>query len=157
MSLTQEDLAAIKGALEKLDFYSHLSPDELERLIAGFEKSEMKAGDALITQGKLGSIFYIIASGTVGVYLKRALLDKRVTTLGANSYFGEMSLISDEPRSASVRCETDGVVYTLLRDTFRETIMNNPAIAAMIKKTVKDRRDSTRAIEFEEFMGKSMK
>jgi len=157
MSLTQDDMTAIKAALEKLDFYSHLKPEEVQLLIAEFEKSEMKKGDVLITQGKGGSIFYIVASGMVGVYLKRALLDKRVAVLGPNSYFGEMSLISDEPRSASVICEADGVVYTLLRDTFRNIIMHNPYIADMVKKTAKERKDTNKAIEFQEFMGKSMR
>jgi len=156
MSLDQHDLAVIRQVLEKLSFYQFLQPSELEKLVAGFEKSDIKKGDVLINQDKSGEIFYILAAGTVGVYLKGKLLGKKIATLGADSFFGEMSLISDEPRSATVMCEDDGVVYTLLKKTFREVILSNPAIAEMVRKTASDRKASTRSIEQAEWMGKKL-
>jgi CRP-like cAMP-binding protein len=67
-----------------------------------------------------------------------------------------MSLISDEPRSATVICEQDGVVYTLLKKTFREVILSNPAIADMVRKTASERKASTKSIEQAEWMGKKL-
>jgi CRP-like cAMP-binding protein len=156
MSLNQQDNATIRQVLEKLAFYQFLQPSELEKLVGGFEKSDIGKGDTLITQDKTGEIFYILASGTVGVYLKGKLMDKKIATLGADSFFGEMSLISDEPRSATVVCEEDGVVYTLLKKTFREVIMSNPHISEMVRKTASERKASTKSIEHSEWMGKKL-
>jgi CRP-like cAMP-binding protein len=157
MSLSQEDRDSIKEVLKKLDWYAHLQESELNSLLAGFEKATMVRDEHLITEGKTGEIFYIIATGSVGVFLKRKLVDKQVATLLAGEFFGEMSLISDEPRSASVVCLEDGLVYTLLRSTFRKIIMANPYIGDRMRKAAAERRSEDRAIEFGEWMGKGLK
>ena len=157
MKLTSEDVSAVRAVLEQLHFYEHFQPSEVEALVAGFEKEDAPKGETLITQGKAGEIFYILASGSVGIYLKGQLLDKKIATLGANSYFGEMSLVSDEVRSASVVTEEDSVVYTLLRSTFNKVIMANPNLADMIRKTASQRKSDTRNIEFKEWMGDKMR
>jgi CRP/FNR family transcriptional regulator/CRP/FNR family cyclic AMP-dependent transcriptional regulator len=156
MKLNEEDLTTIKEMLQKIDFMQHLRESELAALIAGFDKTEITKGETLITQDKNGEVFYIMASGKVGVYLKRKFLDKKVAELGVGSFFGEMSLISDDMRSASVVCEEDGIVYTLARDTFRKVIMTNPILADTIRKTASKRKSETRAIEMSEWMGKKI-
>lgn len=157
MAMSKEDLEKIANVLKDIDFLQHMTADETDKLIAGFDKTEMKKGESLITQGKTGSVFYIITSGTVGVYLKRSLIDKKIATLSSGEFFGEMSLISDEPRSASVICETDGELFTLLRNTFRDVIMHNPHISTLIRKTASKRREETHNIELGEAMGRSFK
>lgn len=157
MSLSDSDKIAIKTVLQKMDWYEHLQPMELTSLLAGFEKANMVKDEVMITEGKTGEIFYIIDSGSVGVFLKRKLVDKLVATLGPGEFFGEMSLISDEPRSATVVCQEDGVVFTLLRSTFRKVLMSNPVIGDMVRKIAASRRSDDRAIEFSEWMGKGLK
>lgn len=157
MSLTTEDMAMIKGVLEQLHFYEHLSPGEVTALIEGFEKEDAPKGKTLITQGRPGEIFYILASGQVGVFLAGQLIDKRIATLGPNSFFGEMSLVDDEVRSASVVTDDDSVVYSLLRSTFSKVIMGNPMLGDIIRKTAQQRRHDTRDVEYKEWMGKMMK
>ena len=150
MALTKEDIAHIGGVLKGVEFLQHVTPMEEDRLIAGFEKTTMKQGDVLITQGKTGSIFYIVAAGEVGVYLKRAWVDKKVATLGPGKFFGEVALINDEPRNASVICEVDGEVFTLLRDTFQNVIMHNPHISEEIKRIAHQRQMDTNNIQLGE-------
>jgi len=157
MSLSQSDKDLIKTVLEKLDWFGHLQPSELNALLLGFDKANMVKDETMITEGKTGEIFYIISTGAVGVFLKRKLIDQQVATLGPGEFFGEMSLISDEPRSASVVCLEDGLVFTLLRSTFRKVIMSNPFIGDLMRKAVATRRSENRAIEFSEMMGKGMK
>jgi CRP-like cAMP-binding protein len=55
-----------------------------------------------------------------------------------------------------VICEEDGVVFTLLRDTFRKVIMGNPRVGDMIRKTASERKSATHAIELGEWMGKKI-
>jgi CRP-like cAMP-binding protein len=150
MGLTKEDIEHIGSVLKGVDFLQHMTPGEAGKLIAGFEKTTMKQGDVLITQGKTGSIFYIVASGEVGVYLKRAWVDKKVATLGAGKFFGELALINDEPRNASVICEADGEVFTLLRDTFQNVIMHNPHLSEEIKRIAHQRQMDTKNLQLGE-------
>ena len=157
MEMAKEDQEKIAKVLKDIDFLQHMTPTETDKLIAGFEKSAMSFGDNLITQGKSGSIFYIIASGVVGVFRKRALLDKKIATLATGDFFGEMSLISDEPRSASVICEKNGEVFTLLRDTFRDVIMHNPHISQVMKDTAVKRQKDTHNIEMGEAIGRNFR
>lgn len=156
MSLSDADVAAIKGALTQLAFHQYLRPGEEGKLIRGFEKSPMKKDEVLITQGRTGEIFYVLASGKVGVYLKGSLVDKKIATLEPPAYFGEMSLVSNEPRTASVICEEPGDVYTLLRTTFRDVILDNPHVGELIRKTAAERKAATKAIEYQEWMGKRL-
>ncbi|MEK7477651.1 MAG: cyclic nucleotide-binding domain-containing protein [Candidatus Coatesbacteria bacterium] len=153
--LTAADVEQLKGALKDLSFLQYLSAAETEALLAGFDKAEMKKGELLIEQGTIGSIFYIVASGSVGVYRKRAFLDKQIARLGPGSYFGEMALLSRQPRSATVACEEDGVVFTLLRDTFRNVLLGNPHLAEMINRTAAKRREELVDIEISERITRS--
>jgi len=150
MSLNKEDIENISKVLKDIEFLKHLTPAETVKLVAGFEKTSMKQGDILITQGKTGSIFYIVASGEVGVFLKRAWVDKKVATLGSGKFFGELALINDEPRNASVICEADGEVFTLLRDTFKEVIMHNHHISEEMKRIAHQRQMDTKNIQLGE-------
>jgi len=147
---TQDDIEKIGKALKAIDFLQHMTSEETLKLIVGFEKSTMRKGEILITQGKTGSIFYIIASGTVGVFLKRAWVDKKVATLGEGQFFGEVALINDEPRNASVICECDGEVFTLLRGTFQNVIMHNPHISEELKRVSHQRQVDTRNAQLDE-------
>lgn len=156
MSLSEADIVAIKGALAQLPFHQFLRPGEEDKLIRGFEKSPMKKGEVLITQGRGGEIFYVLASGKVGVYLKGKLVDKQIATLVPPAFFGEMSLVSKEPRTASVICEEAGDVYTLLSTTFRDVILDNPHVADHIRRTAAERKAATKAIEYNEWMGKKL-
>ena len=153
MELDKEDLALIEKTLKDIDFMRYLSPAETGLLIKGFEKADFKKGDLLIKQGTPALVFYILASGSVGVYRKRALIDRQVAVLGPGSFFGEMALLENQPRTASVTGESDGTVFTLLRNTFQEVIMRNPMLSDIIRKTAKKRQDATHEMELKERLG----
>ncbi len=153
--LDEKEIGTVRETLKKLSFYEFLKPQEVEKLILGFEKAQITKGDVLINQGKSGEIFYILASGAVGVFRKRAFVDKQITTLGPGDFFGEMSLLTYEPRSATVVCEQDGVAYTLLRRVFIDVIMDNPLVADLMKKTAAKRRTEIKHIEANEWLAKS--
>ncbi len=141
MALNEEDAALLKRALKSAGFLQYLNPGEIEALTRAFDKTLMKKGEVLIAQGTIGSIFYLVAEGSVGVYRKRAFLDKRIALLPAGSFVGEMALISKQPRSATVACEEDGIVFTLLRDDFRNILLGNPHVSDMIQRLAVKRKE----------------
>lgn len=157
MSLSDGDQASIKRALAQLSFAAYLKPDELDRLVPAFEKTPIRKGETLITQGKTGELFYVLASGQVKVWLKGPYVDKLLARLDPPAFFGEMALLSNTPRTATVVCEEDGEVFTLLRGTFRTLLMDNRHVAELLRKTAAERQAEIQALEDQEWRDKRTK
>lgn len=81
----------------------------------------MQQGEDLIVQGERGDYFYIVESGNFSVYVD----NRYVSTLEGGRCFGELALIYNTPRNATIRAMKVSVVYALDRDTFRNTLANS--------------------------------
>ncbi len=100
--------------LRSLRCFQHLEPAQLTELLQKGEWVNLAPGETVIEQGDVGDDFYAIWSGQVEV-----LQDgNRVSTLGPGSYFGEIALLMDVPRTATVRTLTPVRAYRLERDGF---------------------------------------
>jgi CRP-like cAMP-binding protein len=75
-------------------------------------------GEAVITQGEPGDAFYVIGSGRADVVRDGDV----VASLGAGDYFGEVALLTDEPRNATIVAHTPSRVFRLDREGFGEVI-----------------------------------
>jgi NADH dehydrogenase FAD-containing subunit/uncharacterized membrane protein YphA (DoxX/SURF4 family) len=89
-----------------------LTPDRTERLSQAY----FHPGDELMREGESGDTAFIIQSGTVGVYQG----EKRVAQRGRGDILGELALIHDAPRTATIRCDTEVAVTCLNRGQFME-------------------------------------
>ena len=85
------------------------------------------AGEIIITQGDETNDFLIVREGTVEVFVLRDADEVAITRLGPTSYFGEMAVFDNYPRSASVRAITDVTALSIGRDDFRNFLHANPA------------------------------
>jgi CRP-like cAMP-binding protein len=81
----------------------------------------VQQGEDLIVQGERGDYFYIVESGNFSVYVD----NRYVSTLEGGRCFGELALIYNTPRNATIRAMKVSVVYSLDRDTFRNTLANS--------------------------------
>lgn len=100
--------------LQAIPIFSPLSPPVLERLAARLTPVQAQGGEEIIRQGDHGDSFYIVSSGEVEV-----LVDGQPPRReGQGSYFGEIALLRDVPRTATVRAATDVELYALDRDDF---------------------------------------
>lgn len=100
--------------LRALPLFAPLASPDLERLALASDRCPVEAGETLIVQGDEGDCFYAVESG-------RYRVDKDgvpVADLGPGQYFGEIALLRDVPRTASVTCTHAGEVVTLGRDVF---------------------------------------
>jgi CRP-like cAMP-binding protein/Zn-dependent protease len=100
--------------LRSLRCFQHLEPAQLSDLLENGEWVNLAPGETVIEQGDVGDAFYAIWSGQVEVRQDGT----RVTTLGPGSYFGEIALLMDVPRTATVRTVTPVRAYRLGRDGF---------------------------------------
>lgn len=100
--------------LQAIPIFSPLSPPVLERLAGRLTPVQAQGGEEIIRVGDHGDRFYVVSSGEVDV-----LVDGRPPRReGEGSYFGEIALLRDVPRTATVRAATDVELYALDRDDF---------------------------------------
>jgi CRP-like cAMP-binding protein len=143
------ELRKVRECLQDVHFLEHLKMPELDKLLAVMKKRRYKANSVIINQGEKGECFFLIGDGKCSVWSKKgkisfaklASLDpaqafgemEKVATLYPGSFFGEMALVNNQPRSATVKAETDCEVYILDRNDFNQILMANPSIASKIR------------------------
>ena len=100
-----------------------------------------KKGEFVFRQGEIGDRVYVVESGEVEVVREDSDRgDAVVARLGKGEYFGEMALLSDAPRNASVRAVTDEVVTLAIeRRDFQSLFSGVPAFKQSVDATMKAR------------------
>jgi CRP/FNR family transcriptional regulator len=122
-----------------------MTPDDLERIAGLTTAQHYRAGDTIIAQGTFDKQLFVIVEGRVHVMKAQDQgKPRRVRTMMPFNYFGEMALIDDMVRSASVVAETDTTVLVLQRWNLRKEIERYPALAMELMKMLSRR---IRAIE----------
>ena len=113
--------------LRAIPFLSPLPEATLEQLARAVSEEQMKAGDEIVRQGEPGDRFYVIDSGSAEV-----LVDGRSSaSLDPGDYFGEIALLRDVPRTATVRAREDWLLLTLTHDTFVPAVSGySPSLAS---------------------------
>jgi MFS family permease len=98
--------------------FAPLPPPTLEQLAESLDEVRVEPGRVVVRQGESGDRFYLVRDGTMRV----AVNGRDVQTLGPGDSFGEIALLRDVPRTASVIADTDAVLYALDRDTFISSV-----------------------------------
>jgi CRP-like cAMP-binding protein len=111
--------------LENVPLFSDLKGKDLKRLSQAMSEKRVDAGQPVTEEGKKGVGFFVIESGTARVTVGG--LEKR--TLGPGDYFGEIALISDVPRTATVTAETPLKCWGLAPWDFRPLVEHNASVA----------------------------
>ena len=120
-----------EDTLARVDLFSSLDKKELQALSKSCQERKYSAGTALMKQGDTGVGLYVIISGHVKTTLAknpdRAEVD--LGTYGPGSVLGEMALLDDLPRSATITAVDDVTALLLPVWEFRTTIRSHPEIA----------------------------
>ncbi len=104
----------LAARLREIGIFGGMSPATLERLCTALPVIQAQPGDRIVEEGESARAMYVVLSGEVEV-LKRSAqgTDVRVALLGAGDWFGEMSLLDVQPRSASVMCVAPAVLLRI--------------------------------------------
>lgn len=102
--------------------FASLGELQYQDVVAAMREVHFQPGDIVIQQGDVGDDFYVVDSGTFTVFLKQKG-NVPVMTYEKGGTFGELSLMYNSPRAATVRCEKAGVLWALDRRTFRAILM----------------------------------
>ncbi len=128
----------IQRVLESAALFGSLSPDERRELAHRTREHLYGTGESIVREGEAGDSAFIVASGQVRVTIG---LDRHeVATIGQGGYFGEMSLLTGDPRTATVSASSDCRVVEITAGGFREIALQNPAVLETISADVVRRR-----------------
>ncbi|KZS01555.1 putative cAMP-dependent protein kinase type I regulatory subunit, partial [Daphnia magna] len=99
---------------------------------------DRSSGTSIIREGDAGDKFYLIRQGEVRVF--RGEEGKEVAILKEGDFFGEMALLTGQPRNASVEAVTDTVLYELSQEQFRKAIAQQASFESEIRTSLFDRQ-----------------
>lgn len=147
----QRELVRRLAALQHADLFGTLTPEERQTLAPRLESSPYAAGDTITRQGAVAHWLYIITSGEAEVRIELGEgRERTVNRLKAGDFFGEMALMTGEPRRATVIATTDVECYRLDKQAFSDLLHARPSLADEISRILVSRQsgiDSTRADE----------
>jgi small-conductance mechanosensitive channel/CRP-like cAMP-binding protein len=134
-----DDRAEIVQKLRRVDFLSVLPDDDLEMLAGKVRRRSYLVGERLIEEGEAGEEFFFIERGTARVMIENDG-EQKVADLSAAEFFGEISLLTGEPRSATVIATSELQVLVIDKACFQEILYRNPSLAETIGETLSRRR-----------------
>ncbi len=121
--------------IEKVPFFANMSPRDVEGIAALFKERRFAAGETVTKEGAGGAAFFVIDSGEASV----AVGGRVRATLTSGDYFGEIALIDEGARSATVTASTELVCYGLTYWEFRPIVQQNATIAWNLLQTLAKR------------------
>jgi CRP/FNR family cyclic AMP-dependent transcriptional regulator len=117
-------MSAPPDVLRKVPLFAGLGDEELERLADRFVERRFSAGETLVSEGDPGTSFFVLGEGNATV----SVGGETKTTLGPGDYFGEMAVVDEGVRSASVTAQDDVLSYFLTPWEFRPFVEEHPEV-----------------------------
>ena len=111
--------------LQRVPIFEGLEKRELERIAASMKQRTFRAGDTITTEGPGGVGFFVIEDGEARVTIGG---DER-RRLGPGDYFGEVALLTDRPRTATITAESDLRCYGMTSWDFKPLVESHGSIA----------------------------
>jgi small-conductance mechanosensitive channel/CRP-like cAMP-binding protein len=146
---SMEELGLRIAAVQKIELFHSLTEEERIDVADQLISAPFSRGEAITRQDAVANWLYVITDGEAEVRVNVGGLIRVVGTLKAGQYFGEMGLMTGEPRTATVVALTDVKCYRLSKDTFQAILHQRPEIAEEISATLAHRRAGLDAVREE--------
>ena len=121
--------------LQRVPLFADLSKQEVQQIARLFKERRFSEGETVIQEGSGGAAFFVIESGEATVFIR----GKKHTTLTADDYFGEIAMIDEGTRMATITATSDLVCYGLTYWEFRPLVQHNATIAWNLLQTLAKR------------------
>jgi CRP-like cAMP-binding protein len=125
--------------IQRVPLFSRCSKKELAEVAKLADEIDFRAGKELIREGTSGREFFVLVDGNVDVRRK----GRKIRSLGPGDFFGEISLVANTPRTATVTAATDVDLLVITAQAFRTLLGHQPQIANKVLAALADRLAAT--------------
>jgi CRP-like cAMP-binding protein len=136
-----ERVNAVTERLNNIDIFAPLSEEETERLAESSRVRIYAPGEAIVRMGQEGNSMFVIMRGSVEVQIVQGGTIRVINKLRENDFFGEMSLLTGEPRTATVKAVEETEVLRIGKEAIKPIFEANPELVNSISEMVEERRE----------------
>ncbi|MDG2269868.1 MAG: cyclic nucleotide-binding domain-containing protein [Alphaproteobacteria bacterium] len=129
--------------LRNIPLFAKLEPSKLKLLAFTSERITYEADQVLFRQGDVGDAAYIIVDGSAKVLVETGEGEIEVATLGRNDFVGEIAILCDVPRTATVRASSQTVTLRITKDLFFRLVTEFPQMSVEIMRELASRLEQT--------------
>ena len=134
--------------LKRVEIFAVMGEQALARIAQAMEKREFSPKDFIVTQGEEGSSLFVVEEGLVNVLVKDAKgRNKWVVHIPPGGFFGEMALLTGEPRTASVQAEGEVICYEIDKEALLPLFQEHPELLEKISDLMAARKAQLRKVK----------
>jgi CRP-like cAMP-binding protein len=131
------------AALRKVPLFRGVDDQKLRLLAFMSERVVFEAGENLVVEGDYGDTAYIILSGSADVLIGAAGAEQLVATVAENDFVGEIAILIDVPRTATVRARSEVIALSVSKEHFFKLLSNFPDMAVEVMRALAHRLERT--------------
>lgn len=123
---TEQQTQRILSKIRQSFLFNSLEENELNSVLGAFEEKKFIAGETVISQGDEGDVLYYIEQGELDCYktFKKEEGDVWLKLYNPGESFGELALLYNAPRAATIKSKTDCILWALDRETFKNIVQD---------------------------------
>jgi CRP-like cAMP-binding protein len=133
--------SAIESAIANVDLFALLSDEARGRVADGARERLYTPGEMIVREGDQGSSMFLVESGRLSVSVHGTVGEsQKLAVLEPGAAFGEISLLTGQPRTATVRALTEANMLEIDKATLSPILRENPSLCGMLELTMQERR-----------------
>jgi len=129
--------------LRKIPLFAKIEPSKLKLVAFTSERLTFQAGQSLFHQGDMGDSAYVIVDGSADVILETAGGPLKVAAVTKNDFVGEIAILCDVPRTATITASTELVTLRISKDLFFRLVTEFPQMAVEMMRVLAQRLERT--------------
>ena len=141
-----ERLNGVAERLNNVEIFAPLSDEETDRLAKSSRMRIYAPGEAIVRMGQEGNSMFVIMRGSVEVQISQGGATKVINKLRENDFFGEMSMLTGEPRTATVVAVEETEVLRIDKNAIKPIFEANPDLVSSISEMIEERRELLRSL-----------
>lgn len=129
--------------LRRIPLFANIETSKLKLLAFTSERVRYSAGETLFEQDEIGRSAYIIIAGQADIIVRTPQGPQTVASVGRNDFVGEIAILCDVPRTATIRARTDLTALCISKDLFFRMVNEFPQMAVEIMRVLAQRLEKT--------------